>query len=134
MEQKIVKMDQMNLKLVAQLIVQKTISNVTIQNVFTNHLCVMEKMTVVMQVTSPLNMHVDHLMLFVNQDFGLVQDSQTFVLTKIRSVMTNRIAQMVRMKVPCVTMQIVITTEDNALMDAYKLLWEHYVHVPKEKL
>ena len=124
----------MNLKHVALLIVQKIISNVTIQNVFTNLLCVMEKMTVAMEVMSPLNMHVDPRMLFANQDFGRVQDSQTFVLTKTKSVMTNRIAQMVRMKVQFVTMQIAITIEGNALMAAYKLLSEHYVHVLKEKL
>ena len=69
----------MNQKHVVLLIVQKIISNVTIQNVFTNHLCAMEKMIVAMEVMNPLNMHVVHLMLFANQDFGRVQDSQTFV-------------------------------------------------------
>ena len=123
----------MNLKLVVLLIVQKIISNVTIQNVFTNHLCAMEKMTVAMEVMSPLNMHAVHLMLFANQDFGHVQDSQTFVLNKTRSVMINRIVQMVRMKVRFVTMQIAITIEVNALMVAYKPLSEHCVHVLKEK-
>ena len=81
----------------------------------------MGKMIVVMVVMSPLSMHVVHLMLSVNQDSGLVQDSLTFVLTKIRSVMTIQIVRMVPMKVQYATMQIVITTEDSALMDAYKL-------------
>ena len=95
---------------------------------------VMEKMIVGMVVMSPQNMHVVHPMLSANQDSGRVQDSLTFVLTKIRSVMTILIVQIVPMKAQYVTMHIVITTEDSVLMDVYKLRLEHCARVQKEKL
>lgn len=133
MAPKIVRMDQMSPTPVALLIVQKIISNVTIQNVCTNLLCVMVKMTVVMAVTNRPSMPVAHPTLSANLDFGLVRDSLMFALKKPRSVMTNQIAQMELMRVLCAIMQIVIITEDSALMGVSKPLLGHFVHARKER-
>ena len=130
---KTARMDQMSPTPVARLIVQKIISNVTIRNVCTNLLCVMVKMIVVMAVTNLRSMPVAHPTLSANLDFGLVRVSLMFALKKPRSVMTNRIAQMELMRDLCAIMQIVIITEDSALMGVSKPLLGHFVHARKEK-
>ena len=123
----------MNLKLVAQWIVQKIILNATTLSVFINHLCVTEKMIVVMQVMNRLNMLVVHLMWFASPDSGLAQVFQMFVSMKEKFVTTNQIVLMVRTKVPSVTMLIVTIIGDNVLMVVYKHLLELFVRVPVEK-
>lgn len=122
-------MDRTNLKRVAQWIVRTIILNVTIKSVCTNHLCVMEKMIVGMEVMNQLSMLVVHPMLFVNQDSGLAQDFQTFVSINEKFVMMNQIARMVRMKARCVTMQTVTIIGDNAPMVVFKPRSEHFARV-----
>ena len=133
MEQKIVKMVQMSPKHAEQSIVQRIISNATIQNVFTNLLFVTVKMIVEMVVMSQLSMHVAHQTLCANLAIGLVLGFQMFVLTKERFAMTSQIVQMEQMKDLCVTTLIVIIIVVNVPMDVSKHLLVHFAHVLQVK-
>ena len=126
-------MAQMNHQHAVQLIAPRIISNAIIQSVFTNLLCVTEKMTVGMEVMNLQSMRVVLQTLYVSQVFGHVQDFQMFASTKERFVTTNQIVQMEQMKGLFVTMLIVIIIEVNVLMGVSKHLSELFVPALQEK-